>query len=130
MTTVYRIFDDIDEQPHSLFHGTKGSRKLPLDEWITADTKPVKDGTGGKLYQSGFHVFQSLPYAYWFFVRHFRITETRVISKVEIDLGSPLYKKPGKNDVWLAKEILIPFWHWNDRIYLRSYGDFYCIGSR
>jgi len=53
---MYKIFDIRDRKPCTLFHGIDGSRTMPLDTWIEADIKQVKDGTSKTSYESGFHV--------------------------------------------------------------------------
>ena len=40
-----------------LFHGLEGSRIVPLDKWLKAKRRRVKDGTSKHKYLSGFHVF-------------------------------------------------------------------------
>lgn len=46
-----------DKKPHYLFHGNKGSTTVILDQWIKADEKQVRDGSGKTFYNSGFHAF-------------------------------------------------------------------------
>ena len=59
---VYRICERKNGELFTLFHGIKGSRKMPMNEWLTADVKIVKDGSKktSKLYKSGFHTIESL----------------------------------------------------------------------
>ena len=57
---AYKIFDLKDGMPCTLFHGVNGSRRLPLDRWLTAERKMVRDGSGQGRYVSGFHAYESM----------------------------------------------------------------------
>lgn len=112
----YRIFDDIKGQPATLFHGVDGSRKLPMDTWIEAEIKPVTDGSGVTVYQSGFHVLPRLEDVIEF-LKKFTYLENRVISKVEIDSEAGIWPKlHSKSPIVLAKRMRIRKTHWNKRI--------------
>ena len=60
--TVYRICELKNNKLHTLFHGLNGSRELPMNVWIYADVKPVRDASKdkGKEYISGFHCMKNL----------------------------------------------------------------------
>jgi len=110
MKKVFRIFEVKDGNIKSLFHGTDGSRTLPLDTWIQANIKEVRDGRGNFTYQSGFHVLLSEEEAINFFEKMFRIKENRQVLPCYIrgELR-PKHKNPRKcvKQSWLADEILI-----------------------
>jgi hypothetical protein len=111
---MYRIFDDKNDLPHTLFRGVRGSRTLPLDTWIEAEQKMGKEGSHGKLYLTAFHVVDSLEDAINFFVKRFRNYDGRVICAVEVD--GELRKKPSNNSVTLAEKMRIPKRFWDERI--------------
>lgn len=46
-----------DEKPHFLFHGNNGSTVVPLNKWVRAERRIVRDGSGKTFYASGFHAF-------------------------------------------------------------------------
>lgn len=49
-----------DGLPRFIFHGVNGSRVVPMDRWIKAKQKLVRNGSGQMYYKSGFHSFQSM----------------------------------------------------------------------
>jgi hypothetical protein len=53
----YRICEKRDGKLLTLFHRTNGTRELPLNRWIKADVREVRDGSRPKAkpYLSGFH---------------------------------------------------------------------------
>lgn len=88
----------------TLFHGIRGSTFQPYDEWIEADCKLVKDGSGGQAYLSGIHCFKDRSIALKYKDK-FKDAERKVIIK---GLAKGLRQKPTNPDVWLADEIYIP----------------------
>lgn len=59
LTEAYRLLRVKDGQPHTLFHGYNGSRKLPQDKLLPAEEKQVwNPGKKGKSpgFISGWHV--------------------------------------------------------------------------
>lgn len=101
----YRIVESKDGKLKSLFHGTSGTRILPIGEWIAADKKIVKDGTRGTEYESGFHVLLSAEAAHEFFNKRFRIKENRIIIRCEARNLRPKIHALG--EVYLADSIKI-----------------------
>jgi len=102
----YRIVEIKNGKPLSLFHGTNGSRTLPMGKWIEANVKPVVDGSGAKRkYVSGFHVFASPKAACTFFKKMFRNRENRRVICCE---ASDLRRKmSARGEVYLARLIRI-----------------------
>lgn len=80
---AYKIFDIKDEKPKTLFHGVRGSRTLPVGEWIRADRKMVRDGSGQRLYESGFHAYPDLE-AVEKWIKGAKKLDDRVVCEVEI----------------------------------------------
>jgi len=55
---AYKAFrQDKEAVLRFLFHGLEGSRTVPLNRWLKAKKRRVKDGTSKHKYLSGFHVF-------------------------------------------------------------------------
>lgn len=111
----YRIFDEKDGQPHTLFHGLNGSRKLPMDEWLEAKVGPVTDGSGVTTYQSGFHVLKDKELAMDVF-RTFFNPRNRVVVKVRVK--ETWTKQHSKHKVTLARFMRISKKDWDKRIKL------------
>lgn len=118
MGFYYRIFDDKDGCPATLFHGINGSRILPLDIWVDANVKPVTDGSAVTVYDSGFHVLKQLKKVKEVLRSGFKYLDYRVICRVEIDENSGVWPKShSKNPVILAKRMKIHKSDWDNRIY-------------
>ena len=104
----YRIVEIKDNKVKSLFHGTNGSREIPLDRWVRANIKEVKDGSSSFTYQAGFHFLPSKDDAEKFFNTMFRIKENRYVIPCLVR-GNIRVKRENKNGrtAWLANEIMI-----------------------
>ena len=59
MPFMYKIFDDKGNSPATLYHGVSGKKKLPLNQYLIADRKIVKDAKGYNYYESGFHLLST-----------------------------------------------------------------------
>jgi hypothetical protein len=105
----YKIFDEKEGNPRTLFHGVNGSKTLPLNEWIEAVVKDVSDG--GTVYKSGFHILSNLQE-----IRKYatRFKESKIISEVDVDEDAGIWPKihsPSK--IMLAKKMRICTKQWN-----------------
>lgn len=89
----------------TLFHGVNGSRVLPTEKWIKADTKLVTDG-GRTYYMSGFHVMKTIEDCNEYMKRFNTNRRTLVIAPCE---SSRLVKKPtkGSTPVYLVKKLKV-----------------------
>ena len=115
MKTFWRIFDDKDGLPHTLFHGVNGSRKIPLDAWLQAETKTVQDGSGVTEYQSGFHVLGTLEEVKEV-LKQFKQLNHRVICRVWVDEQAGKWLKScSRNKVWLVKRMKVTEADWRKR---------------
>lgn len=103
---AYRIVEISDGKVKSLFHGTNGSRTLPIGEWIKADKKIVFDGSHGTQYRSGFHFLWDLEEAQAFFDKRFKIKENRYVVACWVRGNIRIKNKKAKPPCWLADEIL------------------------
>jgi len=110
---AYRILDDKDNQPHTLFHGLNGSRKLPLDQWLEAKVGPVSDGSGVTTYLSGFHVLNSRKKAKSVLIDTFKKLDERVLVRVYVKDTWP--KEHSKHGVTLARFMKIEKKDWQRR---------------
>jgi len=67
---VYKIVDIVDGNIKTLFHGLAGSKVMPVNKWMVAAKKRVRDGTSKTWYLSGWHVFRhhadAMDYLYKF----------------------------------------------------------------
>jgi hypothetical protein len=104
----FRIVEVKNGKVMSLFHGTNGSREIPLDMWVACTKKEVSDGRGNYHYQSGFHAIDTLDNAVNFFNTMFRIKQNRYIVPCKIR-GNIRPKREGqvRRAALLADEIYI-----------------------
>lgn len=108
----FKIFDQKDSLPCTLFHGINGSKTLPLDTWINAVVKDVSDG--GPIYRSGFHVLLSMEETLKYIAR---FKHPRVIAEVDVDETAGTWPKAHSKDrVILAKRIRIRSCKWKKRV--------------
>ena len=64
----YKIIDLVESTPKFLYHGLysldyyhcKRSRDIVWNKWLTSENRFVKDGTKGRFYHAGFHIFKNL----------------------------------------------------------------------
>ena len=118
MKHMYRIFDDIDDLPRTLFHGVHRSRKLPLDEWIEAEVKYGQDGSGQKKkrYKTGFHMVDSEAAALKFLDTMFKYKNQRVVCRVLVDETAGTWPKPhSRHGITLVKRMKITSTAWAKR---------------
>lgn len=101
----YRIVEIKNGKILSLFHGTNGSRALPMDTWIRADQKVVSDGSSGYSYLSGFHFLPNEADAIRFFDARFRNKRNRVVVPCWVRGNIRIKNKRIKPPCWLAEEI-------------------------
>jgi hypothetical protein len=108
MRKVYRIVEIKDGKVKPLFHGISGRREFPLDRWVKADKKIVRDGSNEFRYLSGFHFLPTKEEAEHFFNTMFRIKENRFIIPCYVRGNIRLKRENKKSrNAWLADEIYI-----------------------
>lgn len=108
--TCYRICDEKDGQPMTLFHGIRGSRRIPLGKWVDADVKMVHDGDNGTPYVSGFHSLKDKKTARRVLRETFKKLENRVIVRIRVRNSWP--KKHSKHGVILSRQMRIDKEDW------------------
>lgn len=98
--TGFKIFD---KGPRTLYHGVKGSRRLPTQQWIEAE---VKDGDdNGPVYRTGFHFFTDRAAAEEYLHRRFRRPAEKVILPIRAAEVWPKARSP--HSVMLARFMFI-----------------------
>jgi len=109
---MLKLFEVKGSQLCTLFHSVKKgqSRALPLDQWIEAEQKMVKDGHRSPEYLSGIHVFNcSIPE-----VKQYCSRFTAPRDLVLVDVVTLFVRpKPTNNRIGLASAIYIP----SDRVW-------------
>jgi len=121
---AWKIFDTKDGKPRTLYHGYKptdnrgtqtgeGSTKnVLLGKWLVAEHKVVSDGSGGKLYNSGFHVLTDLVDCVKY-LKRFKKLNTKAICRVRID---GIFRKPNSVEgVYLVDNLRLDSWDWEKR---------------
>lgn len=110
MTSAYRLLRVKDGQPHTLFHGHCGSRKLPQDKLLEAVEKHVwNPGKKGKSpgFTSGWHVLPTKEQCVDYLGR-FKDTSDIVVCRVTINR---VREKP-RSKVFLSKYMKIDSYDW------------------
>jgi len=122
---MYRLFEEKNGVPCTLFHGVNKSRKLPLDTWVDAEIKNVHDGSRDRAteYVSGFHVLPSFESVIKFLNR-FKVLDNRVICAVDVDIDAGIWdKEHSLSDVKLVKRMKITSEYWDKRVKANEYSN-------
>jgi hypothetical protein len=118
LTEAYRLLRVKDGQPHTLFHGHCGHRKLPQDKLLAAEEKQVwNPGKKGKSpgFISGWHVLPTKGECVDYLTR-FKNKEDLVVCRVFVSVSRP---KP-RSVVTLARYMQIESTDWATA--LQEYG--------
>lgn len=91
----------------TLFHGTNRSRDLPVNEWLEADVRPVRDGSGDRWYLSGWHSLPSYDAALQYLDR-FSDERQRHLLIIEVEVLDTWDKAHSPNPVILSRWMRIP----------------------
>lgn len=114
LKTMYRLLRCKDGQPHTLFHGLNGSRRLPLDSILVADEKLVTNPGKALVshqFLSGFHVIEGREDCEKYMER-FKDHSDLVMCAV--DVGNTRPKPRATSPVLLAKRIRINTKDWEE----------------
>jgi len=99
----------VDKDRHGnfkmLFHGIKGSKIIPKNEWVKSERKAVRDGSIGTVYISGWHVMMNLDEAKQYLSK-FTANIERVIVMIDVR-GKIWAKEHSPSNVHLCEEIKI-----------------------
>lgn len=110
---MYRLFEVHDNgHPLTLFHGVDRSRKLPLDEWVEAENKIVRDGSGGTEYESGFHVTRTRKQAAMY-LENFTAPRPLTICRVKVG-GRIREKEHSPSPILLVDKMMISREDWKN----------------
>jgi hypothetical protein len=91
----------------TLFHANKGSKVIPLKEWVYASRyELVSDGSSSTKYMSGWHVFKTLKEAKKYLNKGFKHLHNKVIVKCYC-MGDIRPKHHSRADVWLCQGIYL-----------------------
>ena len=104
----YKIVDkDMRGNFKMLFHGIKGSKIIPVGEWVKSERKAVRDGSVGTVYISGWHIMMNLDEAQEYLSKFTRVCgDKRII--VEVDVRGKIWSKEhSPSNVYLCEEIKI-----------------------
>lgn len=106
---VFRLVRVKDDKPHTLFHGINRSTTIPLNRWVEAERKMVRDGGNTTPYVSGFHVLMSRQ-ACEDYLTKFKNTKDLVIVECEaVELRQKLHSR---SPVYLAGAMRISEQNW------------------
>jgi hypothetical protein len=112
-----KVFEDINGVPYFIKNAHAGSRVVPMEQILISSQKRVRDGSGGRYYNSGFHVFSDDSLINeWRSI--LKIVENRFVCQVLVDGLSP--KPHSKYKMWLAEKIVLPFIFWDQKIPLEE----------
>jgi len=120
MPYMYKIFDERNGKPTTLYHGVRGSKTLPLDQYVIAERKIVKDAKGNNYYESGFHLLNSVS-ACARYLNLFKNLASKRVCKVYVPEYSSIWLKNTKRkrkgaQVSLAGIMCIDKHDWDRRI--------------
>jgi len=108
---MWKIFDETLDGPRFLFHGVRGLRSCPLDEWIEAEIKWAKEGSN-PFYFTAFHCYPSLT-AVRAWTRRAHNLDGRVAVEV---LTRDVRRKPTRGGAYLARWLQVTRDQWASRI--------------
>ncbi len=103
---TYKIMEKADKPNcfKTLFHGINGTRTVPIGKWLDATIKPVKDGSGGTVYNSGIHVLDTYDDAVSYLKNFSDITNKEI---VVCEARGIRLKRHSKHKVLLCDKIKI-----------------------
>ena len=99
---VYRICERKNGTLYTLFHKIQNSREMPLNIWLTSETKQVRDGSKGKWYTSGFHCLKDIDECRDFIKKFSR---PRDMVLVECEVKGIRKKEHSRYNVLLTKKM-------------------------
>jgi hypothetical protein len=112
---AWKIMEERDGMPCTLFHGVNGSRTIPLNTWVDADMKEVSDGSSATTYMSGWHLLPTREDCVEY-LRKFKNLRDKVIVHVGFS-GKVWPKSHSRSEVFLAERLFISRGSWGSRIH-------------
>lgn len=111
---TYRILENREGRPMTLFHGLNGSRTLPLDVELEACTKMVRNAKGQKLFKGGFHTLERKQDVVDY-LRRFTAARKGKLVVCAVDIRDT-WIKPTNELVILSRYMIINSKDWNRAI--------------
>ena len=108
---AYKIFEVKNDLPKFMFFGLNGSKFVPMDEWLIAKNKKVRDGSG-KWYISRFHVYENIDKIDKF-INTLKNKDTRCVVEV---VASNMIPKSKNSKAHLTDKIFLSKEAWDKRI--------------
>ena len=101
---AYRICERKNGKLYTLFHGIKGSRHMPMNVWLNANIKKVRDGgkKTAKSYMSGFHCIEDIDEARDFIKM---VRKPRDFVLVECKVSGVRKKEHSRSNILLADKM-------------------------
>lgn len=100
---AYKIVEIVDNKIRTLFHGLHGSRTVPYSEWLEADVKMGRDGSGDRYYLTGWHTLPTKEEAFKYLER-FK-SRTDILKVVECTIRDTWRKEHSPHPVILSRYI-------------------------
>jgi hypothetical protein len=101
---AYRIYEERDGQLYPLQHKTR--TPVPLNEWMQADVKMARDGSGNRWYKAGFHSVPRIEDAEAY-MQHFRSARRERLRVVEVEVSNTWSKDHSPAPVILSEYMLV-----------------------
>jgi len=113
---AWKIFED-DNGPRFIMHGLNGTKRIKLDIVLTAKLARVRDGSGKRWYQSGFHVYRTRELLKSF-IKSLSIFKNRYAVQVYV---SELIPKHERSRASLSTKIMLSSEDWDKRIPIKDF---------
>lgn len=99
-TTAYRLYEQRDGELYPLQHKTR--TPVPVGEWVEADVKVARDGSGDRWYRAGFHSVETLEAAVAY-MSHFRTARRERLRVVRVEISDVWRKEHSPAPVLLSR---------------------------
>lgn len=100
-TITYRLYEERDGELYPVQHKTR--TPIRLGEWMEADVKTARDGSGNRWYKTGFHSVLEVADAVAY-IRNFRSESRRSRMRVvECEVADTWRKQHSNADILLAR---------------------------
>lgn len=97
---AYRIYEQRDGQLYPLQHKTR--TPIAIGEWMEADVKVARDGSGNRWYKAGFHSVPRVEDAQAY-IGHFRSERKNRLKIVEVEVAETWEKDHSPAPVILSR---------------------------
>lgn len=111
---TWRILENKEGKPHTLFHGVDGSRTLPLDTEIVACTKIVRNAKGQTPFKGGFHTLESETETREY-LKRFNASRPGTLVVCAVDVRD-VWLKPTNKLITLSRFMIIASDDWQEAI--------------